>query len=47
MSTEWSARLDAARAGDGRAFSEAFEATYEELRRLDLSSFSSGFHYSR
>ena len=34
MTTGWSARLAAARAGDDAAFSEAFEATYEELRRL-------------
>ena len=34
MSTEWSARLAAARSGDGGAFSQAFEASYDELRRL-------------
>jgi len=34
MTTGWSARLAAARAGDDAAFSQAFEATYEELRRL-------------
>ena len=34
MSTEWSARLTAARAGDDGAFSQAFEASYDELRRL-------------
>jgi RNA polymerase sigma factor (TIGR02999 family) len=34
MTTGWSARLAAARAGDDAAFSEAFAATYEELRRL-------------
>src|SRR2546422_936901 len=34
MSTGLSARLAAARAGDGVAFSQAFEAAYDELRRL-------------
>jgi RNA polymerase sigma factor (TIGR02999 family) len=34
MSTDWSARLTATRAGDRGAFSEAFEASYDELRRL-------------
>src|SRR5258706_5039644 len=34
MSAEWSARLAAAGAGDGGAFSQAFEASYDELRRL-------------
>src|SRR5262245_16778819 len=34
MSTEFSARLAAARGGDPDALSEAFEGTYNELRRL-------------
>lgn len=34
MSTERPARLAAAGAGDGGAFSQAFEASYDELRRL-------------
>jgi RNA polymerase sigma factor (TIGR02999 family) len=34
MSTEWSTRLAASRAGDGAAYSEAFEASYRELRQL-------------
>ena len=38
MTTGWSARLAAARAGDDAAFAEAFEAAYEELRRLALGA---------
>jgi RNA polymerase sigma factor (TIGR02999 family) len=37
MRTEWSARLAASRAGDGAAYSQAFEASYSELRRLARS----------
>jgi hypothetical protein len=46
MTTGWSARLAAARAGDDAAFSEAFEATYEELRRRKMSGWTL-FFYAR
>jgi hypothetical protein len=44
MTTGWSARLAAARAGDDAAFSEAFEATYEELRRRKMSGWTLLFY---
>jgi DNA-directed RNA polymerase specialized sigma24 family protein len=34
MSTDFSARLAAARGGDADAFADAFEAAYDQLRRL-------------